>query len=134
MYLFNKTPASNCTKEAFSPLDLIVLLTCISVIEMVFQLLILYTLCIWSVHAQFTKNDQKNDSDWKCLIRFYSFWYSCGIQNRTGILTSKWLFCYTNAMFNTRGYKKWLFLTGIRPLYGKRYMYRDLFYFLRKEQ
>ncbi len=42
----------------------------------------------------------------------------CSIQKRTGIWTGKQLFCYTNGIFNTRGYKKWLFLTGIHLVYG----------------
>ncbi len=38
------------------------------------------------------------------------------LQYKTGIWTVKWLFYYTSIMFNTRCYKKWLFLIGLRWL------------------
>ncbi len=79
----------------------------------------MYTIGIWLVYAWLTKNYQKNDRDWKCLtgillILVYVRYTKAELVY--GLV--KGYFRYTIAMFNTRGYKKWLFLTGIRRLYS----------------
>ncbi len=79
------------------------------------------------------KNDQKNDSDWKCLIRLYSFWYLCGMQYTKTELVY-WL---VNGFFvipplcpipeATRNDYFWL----VYVIYTtKRYKYSNLFYLL----
>ncbi len=58
---------------------------------MIFLSLIWYMYGIGLVYARYTKMTKKIDDDWTCLIRFYLFWYSWGIQ-KNWYMTGKRLF------------------------------------------